>query len=80
MASLTTHDLGNLKSDVSNSCYTRDPINPLLSIPCEIRDEICAYLLRAGDLAILRTSKKICDEARERLYRENFFSSLDMLS
>ena len=44
--------------------------SPLMSLPREIRDEICAYLLRAGDLAILRTSKQISHEAKERLYRE----------
>ena len=46
------------------------PTSALLSLPCEIRDDILAYLLRAGDLAILRTSRQLYMECKERLYRE----------
>lgn len=49
---------------------SKNPTSLFLSLPREIRDEICAYLLRAGDLAILRTSKQLGHEAKERLYRE----------
>ena len=49
------------------------PRSALLSLPREIRDEIFAHLLRAGDLAILRTSLRIYKECRERLYREGIF-------
>lgn len=44
--------------------------SPLLSLPREIRDNIYAWLLRAGDLAILRASKQLSHEAAERLHRE----------
>ena len=77
MASPATHipnimtsgaqDIGNLTEAIhlTNS--------PLMSLPREIRDKIYAYLLRAGDLAILRTSKQLSREAKERLYREGFW-------
>lgn len=39
----------------------------------KFRDDICAYLLSAGDLAIMRTSKQIHHEARECLYREGAY-------
>ena len=57
-------DIGNLIETIhlTNS--------PLMSLPREIRDQICAYLLRAGDLAILRASKQLSRDAKERLYRE----------
>ena len=55
---------------VSHHGHTKIPISPLLSLPREIRDDIYAYILRAGDLSILRTSKQLGQEARERLYRE----------
>ena len=46
------------------------PTSALLSLPREIRDDILAYLLRASDLAILRTSRQLYKECKERLYRE----------
>ena len=49
------------------------PTSALLSLPREIRDNILAHLLRAGDLAILRTSRQLYKESRERLYREGIF-------
>ena len=53
--------------------FTEAPISRLLSLPREIRDEIVVHLLRAGDLAILRTSRQIYRESKERLYREGIF-------
>lgn len=70
MALPATEDSGTSIANVGNLNYTKSPISPLISLPCEIRDNICAYLLRAGDLAILRTSKQLSHEAGERLYRE----------
>ena len=46
------------------------PTSTLLSLPREIRDDIFVHLLRAGDLAILRTSRQLYKECKERLYRE----------
>lgn len=49
------------------------PASRLLSLPREIRDEIVKHLLRAGNLAILRTSRQLYQESRERLYHEGIF-------
>lgn len=71
-----THDHDTLSPHVSNRNYTSHTeiaISPLLSIPRELRDEIYGYLLRCGDLAILRTSKQVGHEAKERLHREGVF-------
>ena len=58
-------------SDVEKLTQTSHITNSsLMSLPREIRNQICAYLLRAGDLAILRTSKQLSHEAKELLYRE----------
>lgn len=73
MALSATHDLNTLIPHVGNPDNTKTPTSPLLAIPRELRDEIYAPLLRSGDLAILRTSKQIYHEARERLYREGVF-------
>lgn len=74
MAVPAAHDPGNMifnEQEISNPSQTKTPnTSPLLSLPREIRDHICAYLLRAGDLAILCTSKKLGHEAVERLNRE----------
>lgn len=49
------------------------PEGHLLSLPRELRDDIYAPLLRAGSVAILRTSKQIHDEAKELLIQEAVF-------
>ena len=58
---------------LSNFSLAEVPTSNLLSLPREIRDDIIAHLLRAGDLAILRTSSQLYLESRERLYREGIF-------
>lgn len=70
MALLVTHDPGILVAEVSDPNHIKTPTSPFLSLPLEIRNKICAYLLRAGDFAILRTSIQLSHEARERFYRE----------
>ena len=74
MASVATHTLYRVQfstPDTDNHTQTSYHTNSsLMSLPREIRDEICAYLLNAGDLAILRTSKQLGHEGKERLYRE----------
>ena len=45
----------------------------LLTISREVRDEIFAYLLRAGSLAILSTCKQVHDELEDRLFQEAVF-------
>ena len=67
------HDLGPLTTNENKSSLTTTPQSPLLSLPRELRDDIFAPLLRAGSVAILRTSKQIHDEARERLFHEAVF-------
>ena len=49
------------------------PEGHLLSLPRELRDDIFAPLLRAGSVAILRTSKQIHDEAKDCLFHEAVF-------
>ncbi len=73
MALPATHDPGTLTAGTSNPTHTSTLASPLLSLPREIRDDICAYLLSAGDLAIMRTSKQIYHEARECLDREGVY-------
>ena len=73
MASPTTDGLDLSPTDVSNLSVTKMSSSHLLSLPRETRDEVIAHLLRAGDLAILRTSKQVYHEARERLYHEGVF-------
>ena len=74
MASPATHTPNRFQfsaPDTDNHTQTSHHTNSTLtSLPREIRDEICAYLLNAGDLAILRTSKQLSHEAKELLYRE----------
>ena len=67
------HDRGFSNTSSRSFSPTRNPTSTLLSLPREIRDDIVAYLLRAGDLAILRTSRKLYIESKERLYREGIF-------
>ena len=50
-----------------------NPEGHLLSLPRELRDDIFVPLLRAGSVAILRTSKQIHDEAKEHLIHEATF-------
>ena len=69
----SAHDLDPLTTNVSKLSLTSTPASPLLSLPRELRDDIFAPLLRAGSVAILRTSKQIHDEAKERLFREAVF-------
>ena len=52
---------------------TTTPEGHLLSLPRELRDDIFVPLLRAGNVAILRTSKQIHDEAKELLFHEATF-------
>ena len=52
---------------------TTVPEGHLLSLPRELRDDIFTPLLRAGSVAILRTSKQCYDEAKERLIHEATF-------
>ena len=52
---------------------TSNPQPALLTIAREMRDEIFAYLLRAGSLAILRTRKQAYDELQDRLLQEAVF-------
>ena len=73
MAPPATHETGILTVNISDSSHTKTSTSRLLSLPREIRDKIFAHLLKAGDLAILRTSKQICHEGSERLYREGVF-------
>ena len=77
MASPATHTADTIQfsaSDVDDLTQTSHFTNSsLMSLPREIRDEICAYLLNAGDLSILRTSKHLSHEAKERLYREGVY-------
>ena len=74
MASPATHTPNMMTSDaqdIGNLTQTTHLTNsPLMSLPREIREGIYAYLLRAGDLAILRTSKQLSHKAKERLYQE----------
>lgn len=70
MALLATHDPYTMTADFTSPNHSKIPTGPFLSLPREIRDDICAYLLRAGDLAFLRTSKQLSHEGVERLYRE----------
>ena len=60
----------SVQDDGTPSHKTTLTTSPLLSLPREIRDYICARLLRAGDLTILRASKQLNHEAAERLHRE----------
>ena len=71
----TPHGCRRGFSAINSSSFspTRIPTSTLLSVPREIRDDIIAHLLRAGDLAILRTSRKLYIESKERLYREGTF-------
>lgn len=69
----SAHDLDPLTTNVNKLSLTTTPASPLLSLPRELRDEIFAPLLRAGSVAILRTSKQIHDEAKERLFHEAVF-------
>ena len=69
MASPMTRDTAN----VSDTNHTKVPRSPLLSLPPELLHKIFAPFLRSGDLAILRTSRQICDEGVGRLYREGVF-------
>ena len=69
MGSLAIRETGNV-NDSNHSNFSR---SSLLSLPRELRDMIFAPLLRSGDIAILRTSKQVCDEGVERLYREGVF-------
>ena len=73
MASPATHETGALTVNISDSSHTKTSTRTLLSLPREIRDKIFAHLFKAGDLAILRTSKQIYHESRGRLYREGVF-------
>ena len=76
MASPATHTPNMMTSDAQDignlTQTTHLTKSPLMSLPREIRDGICAYLLKAGHLAILRTSKQLSHEAKECLYREGF--------
>ena len=72
MTSPATHDR-TLSPNISNPNHAKAPTSPLLSTPRELRDETYGYPLRCGDLAILRTSKHVGHEARERLHREGVF-------
>ena len=67
------HRRGFSTTGLSNFSLTEIPTSNLLSLPREIRDDIVAHLLRAGDLAILRTSRQLYQESRERLYCEGVF-------
>ena len=69
----SAHDLGPLTTNVNKLSLTTIPAGSLLSLPRELRDDIFAPLLRAGSVAILRTSKQIHDEAKERLFHEAVF-------
>ena len=77
IASPATHTPNTMTSDaqdISNLTETIHLTNsPLMSLPREIRDKIYAYLLRAGDLSIMRTSKQLSHEAKESLYREGVY-------
>lgn len=42
----------------------------LLALPREIRDEVHIHLVLRGDLAILRTSRLVNQEAMNALHRE----------
>ena len=73
MTAFNTPGLDILTSMLRKLYPIEVPASKLLSLPREIRDDIVAYLLRAGDLAILRTSRQLYQESRERLFREGIF-------
>ena len=74
MASPATQTTKMMASDAQGIGNLTETIHltnsPLMCLPREIRDEICAYLLNAGHLSIMRTSKQLSHEAKERLSRE----------
>ena len=70
MALPVTHDPHAMTADSTSLNHGKNPTSLFLSLPREIRDGICAYLLKTGDLAFLRTSKQLSHEGMERLYRE----------
>ena len=53
MALPANFNTGTLAADVGIPNHTETLTSPFLSLPRGIGDKICAYLLRAGDLAIL---------------------------
>lgn len=73
MTTRNYYRLGILTAGFSDFSLTEVPPSTLLSLPREIRDNILVHLLQAGDLAILRTSRQIYQESKERLYREGIF-------
>ena len=73
MATPASADLGPLTMDLSDTSLTTTPDSHLLSLPRELRDQIYAYLLRAGSVAIMRTSKQIHEEVKERLFHDAVF-------
>ena len=73
MSSPASPDAGALTTNISELSLTSTPETSLLSLSRELRDEIYGYLLRAGSLEFLRTSRQIHDEAKERLFHEAVF-------
>ena len=80
MALPATHDSGISTADRSTSTYATSAPSPLLSLPREIRGDVDAYLLGDDDLTILRASKQLGHDARQRSWREKSLSTCYGLS